>query len=62
MGDVSARRELEQRQNERRLIGEEDALILEENPFIDQVVEVFRTASAKMERKSAWVKKIRSVF
>ena len=61
MGDVSARRELEQRQNERRLIGEEDALILEENPFIDQVVEVFRTASAKMERKSAWVKKIRSI-
>ena len=52
---------MEQRQNERRLIGEEDALILEENPFIDQVVEVFRTASAKMERKSAWVKKIRSI-
>ncbi|PXY74783.1 MAG: hypothetical protein CXX80_06135, partial [Methanobacteriota archaeon] len=37
------------------------ALILEENPFINQVVEVFRTASAKMKRKSDWVKKIRSI-
>jgi DNA-directed RNA polymerase len=61
MGDVIAMRELEQRRNERRLIGEEDALILEENPFINQVVEVLRTASTKMERKSAWVKKIRSI-
>ena len=61
MGDVSAIRELEQRRNERRLIGQEDELILDENPFIDQVVEVFRTASAKMKRKSAWVKKIRGI-